>query len=160
MTLSTETHAPYPSLTRACTVVLILFATAVLAYTDRQVLSLLVDPIRHDLHISDMQMSLLLGTAFAAIYGVAGVPLGFLADRTSRRNLIVAGVLIWQGMLNAETGCEVSAGSAATRRTPVRVTAITRRPAGPAATVRMSPSASKVGVVNDGADSLGRRRWP
>src|SRR6185312_8494522 len=86
MTLSTETHAPHPSLTRACTVVLILFATAVLAYTDRQVLSLLVDPIRHDLHISDMQMSLLLGTAFAAIYGVAGVPLGFLADRTSRRN--------------------------------------------------------------------------
>lgn len=95
MTAATENNAPYPSLTRACTVVLILFATAVLAYTDRQVLSLLVDPIRHDLHISDTQMSLLLGTAFAAIYGVAGIPLGFLADRTSRRNLIVAGVLIW-----------------------------------------------------------------
>ena len=95
MTASTETNAPYPSLTRACVVVLILFATAVLAYTDRQVLSLLVDPIRLDLNISDTQMSLLLGTAFAAIYGVAGVPLGFLADRTSRRNLIVAGVVIW-----------------------------------------------------------------
>jgi len=95
MTTSSAADAPYPGLARACSVLLILFATAVLAYTDRQVLSLLVDPVRHDLHISDTQMSLLLGTAFAAIYGVAGIPLGFLADRTSRRNLIVAGVLIW-----------------------------------------------------------------
>lgn len=95
MRTSSAVDAPYPGLARACTVALILFATAVLAYTDRQVLSLLVDPIRHDLHISDTQMSLLLGVAFAAIYGVAGLPLGFLADRTSRRNLIVAGVLIW-----------------------------------------------------------------
>lgn len=86
---------PYPGIARACSVLLILFATAVLAYTDRQVLSLLVDPVRADLAISDTQMSLLLGVAFAAIYGVAGIPLGFLADRTSRRNLIVAGVLIW-----------------------------------------------------------------
>ena len=58
-------------------------------------LSLLVDPIRGDLGISDTQVSLLLGTAFAVVYGVAGIPLGFLADRTSRRNLIFAGVLVW-----------------------------------------------------------------
>ena len=73
----------------------ILFATAVLSYTDRQVLSLLVDPIRADLGISDTQISLLLGTAFAVVYGVAGVPLGWLADRTSRRNLIFGGVIVW-----------------------------------------------------------------
>jgi MFS family permease len=59
------------------------------------VLSLLVDPVRADLHISDTQISLLLGTAFAVVYGIAGIPLGFLADRTSRRNLIFAGVLVW-----------------------------------------------------------------
>lgn len=62
---------------------------------DRQVLSLLVDPIRGDLGISDTQISLLLGTTFAVVYGIAGVPLGFLADRTSRRNLIFTGVLVW-----------------------------------------------------------------
>jgi MFS family permease len=45
--------------------------------------------------ISDTQISLLLGTAFAVIYGVAGIPLGFLADRISRRNLIFAGVSVW-----------------------------------------------------------------
>lgn len=85
----------YPRRSYAWTVVAILIATAILSYTDRQVLSLLVDPVRADLHISDTQISLLLGTAFAVVYGIAGIPLGFLADRTSRRNLIFAGVLVW-----------------------------------------------------------------
>jgi MFS family permease len=85
----------YPSRPYAWTVVAILIATAVLSYTDRQVLSLLVDPIRGELGISDTQVSLLLGTAFAVVYGIAGIPLGVLADRTSRRNLIFAGVLVW-----------------------------------------------------------------
>ncbi len=87
--------AAYPSRPYAWTVVAILIATAVLSYTDRQVLSLLVDPIRGDLGISDTQISLLLGTAFAVIYGVAGIPLGLLADRISRRNLIFCGVSVW-----------------------------------------------------------------
>ena len=85
----------YPARGYAWTVVAILVATAILSYTDRQVLSLLVDPIRADLGISDTQVSLLLGTAFAVVYGVAGIPLGYLADRTSRRNLIFCGVLVW-----------------------------------------------------------------
>lgn len=85
----------YPSRQYAWTVVAILIATAVLSYTDRMVLSLLVDPIRADLGISDTQISLLLGTAFAVVYGIAGIPLGHLADRTSRRNLIFAGVSVW-----------------------------------------------------------------
>jgi MFS family permease len=85
----------YPSRPYAWAVVAILIATAVLSYTDRQVLSLLVDPIRGELKISDAQVSLLLGTAFAVVYGIAGIPLGFLADRTSRRNLIFSGVLVW-----------------------------------------------------------------
>ncbi len=87
--------AAYPRPAYAWTVVGLLFCTAVLSYTDRQVLSLLVDPIRADLHIDDARMSLLLGTAFAVVYGVAGIPLGWLADRTSRRNLILAGVAVW-----------------------------------------------------------------
>jgi MFS family permease len=85
----------YPARPYAWAVVGILIATAVVSYTDRQVLSLLVDPIRSDLGISDTQISLLLGTAFAVVYGIAGIPLGVLADRTSRRNLIFAGVLVW-----------------------------------------------------------------
>ena len=88
-------EAGYPPRPYAWAVVAILVATAVLSYTDRQVLSLLVDPIRRDLGISDLQVSLLLGSAFAVIYGVAGIPFGWLADRVSRRNLIFAGSLIW-----------------------------------------------------------------
>src|SRR5690348_797262 len=85
----------YPKRSYAWTVVAILIATAILSYTDRQVLSLLVDPIRHDLGITDREVSYLLGAAFAVVYGVAGIPLGFLADRTSRRNLICGGVVVW-----------------------------------------------------------------
>jgi MFS family permease len=85
----------YPKPAYAWTVVAILITTAVLSYTDRQVLSLLVDPIRGDLGVSDTQISLLLGSAFAVVYGTAGIPLGFLADRISRRNLIFAGVAVW-----------------------------------------------------------------
>ncbi len=86
---------PYPARPYAWSVVGILVATAILSYTDRQVLSLVVDPIRGDLGIDDTQISLLLGTSFAVIYGVAGIPLGWLADRVSRRNLILAGLIVW-----------------------------------------------------------------
>jgi MFS family permease len=87
----------YPRRSYAWFVVAILIATAILSYTDRQVLSLLVDPIRAELGITDQEVSYLLGAAFAVVYGLAGIPLGFLADRTSRRNLIFAGVLVWSG---------------------------------------------------------------
>src|ERR1700761_65552 len=95
MNAQTPSDADYPRRGYAWTVVAILVATAVLSYTDRQVLSLLVDPIRADLGISDTGVSLLLGTAFAVVYGLAGIPMGYLADHTSRRNLIFAGVLVW-----------------------------------------------------------------
>ena len=103
-------EADYPPRPYAWIVVAVLFATAVLSYTDRQVLSLLVDPIRSDLGISDMQMSLLMGTAFALVYGTAGIALGYLADCTSRRNLILAGVVLWSlgtlacGLVHSFTG--------------------------------------------------------
>jgi MFS family permease len=87
----------YPRRAYAWAVVGILFLTAIISYTDRNVLSLLVDPVEADLGIGDTQISLLLGTAFAVIYGIAGIPLGYLADRVSRRNLIVAGAVIWSG---------------------------------------------------------------
>src|SRR5260370_21535175 len=87
--------AAYLSRPYAWTVVAILIATAVLSYTDRQVLTLLVDPIRGDMCISDTQVSLLLGTAFAVIYGIAGIPLALLADPTWRRHPILPGRSFW-----------------------------------------------------------------
>ena len=90
-----QASPPYPARSYAWTVVALLIGTAILSYTDRQVLTLLVDPIRHDLGLTDTGMSLLLGSAFAVVYGIAGIPLGYLADHVSRRNLIVCGIVVW-----------------------------------------------------------------
>ncbi|MGI8839205.1 MAG: MFS transporter [Caulobacteraceae bacterium] len=85
----------WPPARRAWWAVAVFAAGAILSYTDRQILSLLVDPIRGDLHISDTQVSLLQGMAFALIYSIAGLPLGRLADLLPRRAVILAGVLVW-----------------------------------------------------------------
>ncbi len=92
---STVEERPWPSLPRAWWAVAVFSLAAVLSYTDRQILSLLVDPIRADLAISDTQISLLQGLAFALIYCFAGLPLGRLADILPRRAVILGGVLIW-----------------------------------------------------------------
>lgn len=66
-----------------------------LAIIDRQVIALLVQDIKHDLMLSDMQISLVLGPAFFLPYVLVGIPIGWLADRTSRRLILFVGVNIW-----------------------------------------------------------------
>jgi MFS family permease len=73
----------------------VLVAATIVSQLDRQILVLLVQPIRRDLGISDTQISLLQGAAFAIFYTVMTLPLGYLADRMSRRNLIIYGILAW-----------------------------------------------------------------
>lgn len=85
----------YPSSLSAWTTVIILMIAYVLSFIDRQILNLLVEPIRRDLVISDTQMSLLMGLSFALFYTICGIPLGRLADTSSRRGLIAIGVLFW-----------------------------------------------------------------
>jgi MFS family permease len=72
---------------------------------DRQILGLLVKPIEADLGITDTQMSLLQGFAFALFYAVLGIPIARLADRRSRRNIMASGVGLWSifTMLQAAT---------------------------------------------------------
>src|SRR6185312_11438636 len=62
---------------------------------DRQILGLLVKPIEADLGITDTQMSLLQGFAFAIFYALLGIPIARLADRTNRRNSMAAGTALW-----------------------------------------------------------------
>ena len=85
----------YPSSLSAWVTVSILMVAYVLSFIDRQILNLLVGPIRRDLVISDTQMSLLMGLSFALFYTVCGIPLGRLADTRSRRGLVTLGVLFW-----------------------------------------------------------------
>lgn len=70
-------------------------AAYILSFVDRQILSLMVEPVRRDLGISDLQMGLLQGLAFAMLYAFIGIPIGLLADRVSRKRIITAGVLVW-----------------------------------------------------------------
>lgn len=96
-----KTPIPFPSSVRAWSTVTILMVAYILSFIDRQILNLLVGPIRRDLQISDTQMSLLMGLSFALFYTLCGIPLGRMADRRSRRGLIAAGVLVWSAMTAA-----------------------------------------------------------
>ncbi len=93
-----KTKSTWPSSTRAWATVFVLLAAYAVAFIDRQILTLLVEPIRRDLHINDTQFSLLSGLAFTLFYTVMGIPLGWLADRGSRRKLILVSVLFWSAM--------------------------------------------------------------
>ncbi|HVY63596.1 MAG TPA: MFS transporter [Gammaproteobacteria bacterium] len=68
------------------------------SYVDRQILAFLVGPLKQDMHISDTEIGLLQGLAFAAFYAFFGLPMGMLADRFSRRNIVLAGLVAWSVM--------------------------------------------------------------
>lgn len=78
--------------------VFILTLANVSSFIDRQILALLVKPIKRDLHLSDTEMSLLMGLSFALFYTIFGMFIGRLADRKNRRNIIIIGVTIWSAM--------------------------------------------------------------
>jgi predicted MFS family arabinose efflux permease len=67
-------------------------------FIDRQILSILLEPIKIDLGLSDSQLGLLTGFAFAAFYATLGIPIARLADRSNRRSLIAVSLVIWSGM--------------------------------------------------------------
>lgn len=94
---------PRRSLRYAWYVVGVLTLVYVFAFIDRQIFSLLVGPLRHDLHISDTQISLLQGLSFALFYTLFGIPIGRLADTRSRRLIITLGLVLWS-LLTAACG--------------------------------------------------------
>ncbi len=67
-------------------------------FVDRQILSILLEPIKNELQLSDTQLGFLTGFAFAAFYATLGIPIARLADRTNRRNLIAVALVVWSGM--------------------------------------------------------------
>ena len=85
----------YPSNSRAWYAVVILTIAYVVSFLDRQLLSLVVQDVKADLDLSDTQVSLLLGFAFALFYTTMGIPIGRLADKKSRRAIIGVGITFW-----------------------------------------------------------------
>ena len=76
----------------------VLLLAYILSFIDRNVMAILVGPIRKSFDISDFQYGLLHGLAFTVFYTVLGLPIGRLADRRSRRTIIGVGVLFWSVM--------------------------------------------------------------
>jgi MFS family permease len=70
----------------------------ILSFIDRNVMAILVGPIRKSFEISDFQYGLLHGLAFTVFYTFLGLPIGRLADRGNRRKIIGVGVLFWSAM--------------------------------------------------------------
>jgi len=90
--------AGYPSAWRAWFAVAILTLLYIFSYVDRTVLTLLVAPIRKDLQITDTEVSLLHGFAFAIFYTLLGLPFGRLVDRRHRIGIISVAIFVWSVM--------------------------------------------------------------
>ena len=73
----------------------LLTATYTFSFIDRQIINLLVDPIRADLSLSDSQVSFLQGLAFVLPYVILSIPLGRIVDRANRIRVLVIGILVW-----------------------------------------------------------------
>jgi MFS family permease len=88
----------FPSPVAAWYSVGVLMLMYIFSFIDRTTISLLVEPIKRDLHVTDTQIGMLQGLAFVLLYTFLGLPIARLADRYSRRGIIAAGVFIWSIM--------------------------------------------------------------
>lgn len=68
------------------------------SYLDRTIIGAVSEHIKQDLLLSDTQLGLLTGFAFAVFYATLGIPLAVLSDRTNRRNMIAGAVTVWSVM--------------------------------------------------------------
>jgi len=115
----TPNSVDWPSPSRGWYVVGVLFIAYTFSFIDRQIIVLMVGPIKQDLGLSDTQISLLHGMAFAVFYTLFGLPLGRLMDLYNRRRLITVGVTLWSlmtaacGLMNSFLGlfgCRIGVG--------------------------------------------------
>lgn len=102
------TESPYPTAKRARLILLMLASLSTLTFMDRQILAVLLVPVKAEFGLSDLQVGLVTGLGFALSFGLIGVPLGRLADRHDRRRLVA-----WtRGLGGALTALGALAGSA------------------------------------------------
>ncbi|BAV63717.1 MFS transporter [Sphingobium cloacae] len=88
-------QATYPSPAMGWMTVAILFLLYILSLTDRNIMALMVGPIKRDLGLSDLQISLLQGPAFAILFCLCAIPVGMALDRFSRRIVLYLSVTVW-----------------------------------------------------------------
>jgi predicted MFS family arabinose efflux permease len=79
-------------------VLAVLTLTYTFNHVDRQILVILLEPIKQELGLRDSQLGMLTGLAFAAFYATLGIPVAMWADRGNRRNIIALAVGLWSAM--------------------------------------------------------------
>jgi MFS family permease len=89
---------PLPSARYGAYATAVLMIAYIFSFLDRQILTLMVGPIERSLHIKDTQFALLTGGAFGIFYTLMGLPLGWMADRFSRKWIVSIGVALWSLM--------------------------------------------------------------
>ena len=94
----TQTKAATSAQGPAIYALIALLLAYILSFVDRNVMAVLIGPIREDFSISDFQYSLLHGFAFSMFYIFLGLPIARLADRGNRKWVITAGVFFWSLM--------------------------------------------------------------
>lgn len=76
----------------------LLLMVYMLSFTDQQVISILIQPIKQEFHVSDAAMGVLAGLSFALFYSVLAIPAGRYADRANRRNFVAICCAVWSAM--------------------------------------------------------------
>ena len=76
----------------------VLTAVYASSHVDRNIMGILLEPIKHELNASDTQMGFLIGLTFALFYATLGMPIAMLADRSNRRNIIAIATTVWSVM--------------------------------------------------------------
>jgi predicted MFS family arabinose efflux permease len=98
----------------------LLLVVMVVCHIDRNILNILLEPIKREFGVSDTLMGFLTGPVFAIFYTLAGLPLALIADRTSRKRVLVIGLAFWS-LMTAVQGWVRSFGQLATARLLVGV---------------------------------------
>lgn len=98
MTTRAGPHNPVHSTEKSTRYVVVLFLVSTVSLMDRQILAILLEPIKRDLGASDTEMGLLTGFAFVLFFAVASIPIARAADRYSRRNIIAVALTFWSVM--------------------------------------------------------------
>jgi predicted MFS family arabinose efflux permease len=108
------------SRSRANYALFLLVLVYVFNFIDRNLLTMLVGPIKQEFGVSDKAMGFLIGPAFAILYTFAGIPIARLADRSSRRSVIATGVALWS-LMTAASGRVTGFGQLAAARIGVGI---------------------------------------
>ena len=88
----------YPAKKHSYSAVAILTLAQIFAFIDRQIPSMLVEPIKQDFNLTDSQIALLGGAAFSIFYAIMALPIGYAVDRYQRTKVLGTGIFLWSLM--------------------------------------------------------------